>query len=97
MGERVQSLLLEVGDVIHVCHDHDLECCDCLGYWEIYAVVTEKPALVDGRIAVKWAKARLRDAGRTITGINLLRPEGQVLRIGRLPVRQSGPHHVLVG
>jgi hypothetical protein len=86
-GERVPSLLLEAGDVIHVCHHHDSECGECLSHWEIDAVVTEDPAPMGDKVAVKWAnKARLPGARHAITGINLFRPGEQVLRIGRLPV-----------
>ncbi len=86
MGERVPGWRLEAGDVIHICHHHDLQCGDCLSPWEIDAVVTEDPAVLGGRIAVKWAKARLLGARHAITGISLFLPDEQVLRIGRLPL-----------
>src|SRR6266480_2291919 len=54
-GERVLTLLLEAGDVIHLCHHHDSGCSACLSHWEIDAVVTENPAVVCDRVAVKWA------------------------------------------
>ena len=54
-GERVPTLLLEAGDVIHLCHQHDSGCSACLSHWEIDAVVTENPAVVCDRVAVKWA------------------------------------------
>jgi hypothetical protein len=54
-GERVLTLLLEAGDVIHLCHQHDSGCSACLSHWEIDAVVTENPAVVCDRVAVKWA------------------------------------------
>ncbi len=41
--ERVPPLLLEVGDVIHLCHHHDCGWEECLTRWEIDAVVTEEP------------------------------------------------------
>jgi hypothetical protein len=86
-GERVPSLLLEAGDVIHVCHHHDSEGGDCLSHWEIDAVVIEKPAPMGDRVAVRWAnKGRLLGTRHAITGINLFRSHEQVLRIGRLPV-----------
>lgn len=97
MGERVPSLLLGAGDVIHVCHHHDLGCCDCLTHWETDAVVTGDPAPVGGRIAVKWARARLLGARYAITGISLFRPDEQVLRIGHLPVRHPSCAATLTG
>ena len=87
MGERVLSLLLEVGDVIYICHHHDLECCGRLTHWETDAIVTGGPGPVGGRIAVKWAKARLLGARHAITGISLFRPDEKIRRIGHLPVR----------
>lgn len=86
-SEQVPTRLLEAGDVIHICHHHNSQCGGCLAGWETDAVVTEKPAPVGGRIAVKWANARLPGAGAAITGINVFSPGEQVLRIGRLPVR----------
>ena len=81
-ADQVPPLLLEPGDVIRLCHHHDCEWEECLTHWEIDAVVTEEPAPVGGRIAIKWA--RLLDTGHAITGINLLRPGERVLRIGQL-------------
>ena len=86
-GEQVPTWLLEAGDVIHVGHHHDSQCGHCLAYWETCAVVTEKPAPVGRKVAVKWAKLRLPGARRAVTGINVLTPDDQVLRLGRLPVR----------
>lgn len=83
--ERVPSLFLRAGDVIHVCHRHDLASGECLSHWEIDAVVVEDPAPVGDRVAVKWATGARLLAGRSaVTGINLFRPCEQVLRIGRL-------------
>ncbi len=90
MAERVLSLRLRAGDVIHVCHCHDVACGECLGHWEIDAVVTEDPAPVGDRVAVRWETGtRLPAAGPAITGINLFHPGEQVLRIGRLPAARS--------
>jgi hypothetical protein len=86
-GERVLTLLLEPGDVIHLCHQHDCGCSACLSHWEIDAVVTENPAVVCDRVAVKWAHtARQLLGGPATTGISVFCPDEQVLRIGRLPV-----------
>lgn len=79
--ERVPPLLLEPGDVIHLRHQHDCAWDECLSRWEIDAVVTENPACLGGRVAVKWV--RLLGAGHAITGISLLRPDERVRRIGR--------------
>jgi hypothetical protein len=90
-GEWVPSLLLQAGDVIHVRHCHDLNCGECLSDWEIDAVVTEDPAPVGDRVAVSWANgARLPGQVPTVTGINLLAPGEQVLRIGRVANLTSG-------
>ncbi len=87
-GERVLTLLLEAGDVIHLCHHHDSGCSACLSPWEIDAVVTENPAVVCGRVAVKWANTAWQCVGGpAITGISVFCPDEQVLRVGRLPVR----------
>ena len=68
-GERVLTLLLEAGDVIHLCHQHDSGCSACLSHWEIDAVVTENPAVVCDRVAVKWAHtARQLLGGRPLPG-----------------------------
>ncbi len=86
-GERVPTLLLEPGDVIHLCHHHDTGCSACLSHWEIDAVVTENPAVVCDRVAVKWAHtARQLVGGPAITGISVFCPDEQILRVGRLPV-----------
>lgn len=86
-GEQVPTWLLEAGDVIHVCHHHDSPCVHCLAHWETDAVVTERPACVGGRVAVKWANLRLPGARCAVTGISVFGPGDQVWRTGRLPVR----------
>jgi len=84
-GEQVPTWLLEAGDVIRVCHHHDSQCGECLARWETDAVVTEKPARVCDRVAVKWAgDARLPGARTAITGVSVFRLGEQALRIGRL-------------
>ena len=91
-GERVLTLLLEAGDVIHLCHQHDSGCSACLSHWEIDAVVTENPAVVYGRVAVKWANTACQlVGGSATTGISVFCPDEQVLRIGRLPVGHLRP------
>jgi hypothetical protein len=83
-GERVSSLLLEAGDLIHVCHHHDLQCGECLSNWDMDVVVIEDPAPVEDRIAVKWAQPF--GASHAITGVSLFYPDEPVLRLGRLPL-----------
>jgi hypothetical protein len=84
-GERVSSLLLEAGDLIHVCHHHDLQRGECLNNWEIDAVVTEDPAPVGDRIAVKWAHPF--GASHAITGVSLFYPDEPVLRLASIVQR----------
>jgi len=86
-GDQVPTWLLEAGDVIRVCHHHDSQCGQCLTHWQTDAVVTETPAPVCDRVAVKWAGARLLGSRPVITGVSVFRLDEQVLRIGRLPVR----------
>jgi hypothetical protein len=89
-GEPVPAQFLEAGDVIRVRHHHDSQCGQCLSHWETDAVVTESPAPVCGRLAVKWAGDARLDGGRpAVTGISMFRPEEQALRIGRLPARRT--------
>src|SRR5258708_22136817 len=84
-GEQVPTWLLEGGDVIRVCHHHDSQCGECLARWETDAVVTEKPAPVCDRVAVKCAgDARLPGARPAITRVSGVRLGEQALRIGRL-------------
>ena len=90
-GEPVPTWLLEAGDVIHVCHHHDSECGDCLAHWEIDAVVTERPALVGGRVPVKWANVGLPGARSATTGISVFTLDEQISRIGRLSLGTSSP------
>src|SRR5260370_40517610 len=83
-GEQVPTWLLEAGDVIRVCHHHDSQCGECLARWETDAVVTEKPARVCDRAAVKWAGgARLPGARPAITGASAFTLGEQALRVGR--------------
>jgi hypothetical protein len=85
--EHVSAWLLEAGDVIRVCHHHDSQCGQCLIRWQTDAVVTEKPASVCDRVAVKWAgDARVLGSRPALTGVSVFRPGEQALRIGRLPV-----------
>ncbi len=89
-GERVPMWLLEAGDVIRVRHRHDCPSGECLTHWEADAVVTEAPAPVGGRVAVKWAgDARLPGSIPAVTGISVVRLDEQALRMGRLPVRST--------
>ena len=85
-GKQVPVWLLEAGDVIRVCHHHDSQCGRCLTHWQADAVVTEKPAPVCDRVAVKWAgDAPLPGSRPAITGVSVFRLDEQALRIGRLP------------
>lgn len=84
-SEPVPSLLLQAGDVIHVWHRHHCQGGECLSQWEIDATVTEDPAPVGRRVAVKWAH-RAWPGTAAITGISLFRPDERVLRI-----RQPSP------
>lgn len=89
-GEQVPAWLLEAGDVIRVCHRHDSQCGQCLTRWQTDAVVTEKPAPVCDRVAVKWAgDARVLGSGPALTGVSVFGPDEQALRIGRLPARHA--------
>jgi hypothetical protein len=89
-GERVPTWLLEAGDVIHVRHHHDCQSAECVAHWEADAVVTEDPVPLGGRLAVKWAgDARLPGSTPAVTGISVLRPDEQALRIGRLSLRST--------
>jgi hypothetical protein len=83
-AERVPVQLLEAGDVIRIRHRHDCQGGECLSRWEIDAVVTESPAPVGGRLAVKWAgDARLCGGRPAITGISVFGPGERALRLGR--------------
>ena len=85
------TLLLEAGDVIHLCHQHDSGCSACLSHWEIDAVVTENPAVVCDRVAVKWANtARQLVGGPAITGISVLYSP-RVSTITTLPTTSRWP------
>jgi hypothetical protein len=82
MGEeRVPTWLLQTGDVIRVRRHHDSRCGECRSGWETNAVVTEKPASVGGRVAIRWANIRLPGT-RPATGISVVRPDEPALRIG---------------
>lgn len=92
IGEHVPTWLLEPGDVIRVRHHHDPRCGECLAPWETDVVVTECPAPVCGRLAVRWAGGDRFHSGRpSVTGITVFEPGEPALRIGRLPVQ--GPAH----
>ena len=87
-GEQVPAQFLEAGDVIRVCHHHNSEDGQCLSRWETDAVITEDPAPVCGRLAVRWAgDARLHGGRPAITGISVFGPGERALRIGRLPLK----------
>jgi hypothetical protein len=84
-GERVPVQFLQAGDVIRICHHHDSRCGECRSRWETDAVVTESPAAVCGRLAVRWAgDARLNGGRPGITGISVFEPGERAMRIGRL-------------
>jgi hypothetical protein len=84
-AERVPVQFLQAGDVIHICHHHDSRCGECQSRWETDAVVTESPAPVRGRLAVRWAEdARLCGGRPSTTGISVFGPGEQALRIGHL-------------
>jgi hypothetical protein len=84
-GERVPAQFLQAGDVIRVHHHHNCQGGECLSRWRIDAVVTESPAPVCGRLAVRWAgDARLHGGRPAVTGISVFGPGDQALRIGRL-------------
>jgi hypothetical protein len=84
-GEQVEVRCLEAGDVIRVCHHHDCRDGECLCRWQTDAVVAACPAPVWGRLAVRWAgDARLLGGSCSITGISVLMPGEQVLRIGHV-------------
>jgi hypothetical protein len=88
--ERVPTWLLEAGDVIRVHHQHDCQVCQCLTHWQADAVVTEAPARVGRRVVIKWAgDTRLPGSSPAVTGISVVRPGEQALRIGRLPGRST--------
>jgi hypothetical protein len=77
--------------VIRVRHHHDAHCGQCLARWQTDAMVTEKPAPVCDRVAVKWAgDARLPGSRPAVTGVSVFRPGERALRIGRLP---AGTQH----
>lgn len=95
-GEPVPTWLLEAGDVIRVRHHHDSLCGACLAHWETDVVVTGQPAPVGGRVAVKWAKVHMPGARPASTGISVFELDEQVLRVGRLPVKTSGPGPAIV-
>jgi hypothetical protein len=85
-GEQVPAQLLQAGDVIRVCHQHDSRDGECRSRWETEAVVTESPARICGGLVVKWAgDARLHRGRPATTGISVFGPGDQALRIGRLP------------
>ena len=84
-GEQVEVRCLEAGDVIRVRHHHDCRDGECLCRWQTDAVVAASPAPVLGRLAVRWAgDTRLPGGGGSITGISVLMPGEQVLRIGHV-------------
>jgi hypothetical protein len=84
--EHVSPWLLETGDVIRVSHHHDCLGGECLTHWQADAVVIEDPVPVGGRVAVRWAgDTRLPGSTTAVTGISVVRPDEQALRIGRLP------------
>jgi hypothetical protein len=81
--ELVPTWLLQAGDVIRVCHRHDCQWGECLTDWEADAVVTEDPAPVGGRLAVRWAgDTRLPGSTPAVSGISVVSPDEQALRIG---------------
>jgi hypothetical protein len=90
--EQVPARSLEAGDVIRIQHQHNSQCGQCLSQWETDAVVTEEPAPAGGGLAIKWA-GDSRQPGSTpaVTGISVVGPDEQALRIGQLPAK--GTHH----
>jgi hypothetical protein len=85
-AERVPAQFLQAGDVIRVCHQHDSRDGECLSCWQTDAVVTESPAPVCDRLAVRWAgDTRLYGGRPAVSGISLFGPGEQAVRIGRLP------------
>jgi hypothetical protein len=86
MTESVSAWLLKAGDVIRLHHHHDCQWGECLTHWQADAVVTETPAPVGERLAIKWAgDTRLPGSTPALTGVSVVRPDEQALRIGRLP------------
>jgi hypothetical protein len=91
-GEQVAARSLEAGDVIRIQHRHNSQCGQCLSQWEADAVVTEEPAPTGGGLAIKWAgDTRLPGSTPAVTGISVVGPDDQALRIGQLPA--EGTHH----
>jgi hypothetical protein len=85
-AEPVPVQFLQAGDVIRVSHHHDSRDGECRSRWETDAVVTESPAPVGGRLAVRWAgDARLPGSRAAVTGVSVFGPDERVTQIGRLP------------
>ena len=89
-GEQVAARSLEAGDVIRIQHQHNSQCGQCLSPWQADAVVTEDPAPAGGGLAIKWAgDTRLPGSTPAVTGISVVRPDDQALRIGQLPAKAT--------
>jgi hypothetical protein len=85
-GEQVPVQFLQPGDVIRIRHQHNSLGGECRSGWQSEVVVTEPPAPVSGRLAVRWAgDARLHGGRPAITGISVFGPGEWALRIGRFP------------
>ena len=81
-GEHVAAGLLQPGDVIRVRHHHDVPSAACLTCWETVAVVTDDPAPVFGRTAIRWAgDARIHGSRAGVTGISLFAPGEPAVRL----------------
>ena len=81
-GEHVAAGLLQPGDVIRVRHHHDVPSAACLTCWETVAVVTDDPAPVFGRTAIRWAgDARIDGSQAGVTGISLFAPGEPAVRL----------------